>query len=93
MKSMGRVYDHVIPEMERQIREALEERFITSVLALENDERQKLLSWVPVIKDTVEEAQQEAADLAANLVEAHRDSHVAPMEGCNENRSGGESAS
>lgn len=93
MKGMGRVYDHVTPEMERQIREALEERFITSVLALEDDERQKLLSWVPVIKDTVETAQQEAADLAANLVGAHRDAHLAPMEASNENRSGGGSAS
>ncbi|MFG1819818.1 tyrosine-type recombinase/integrase [Kribbella sp. NPDC049174] len=44
MKGMGRVYDHVTPEMERQILEALEERFVTSVLALEDDEREKLLS-------------------------------------------------
>lgn len=67
MKGMGRVYDHVTLRWSG-IREALEERFITSVLALEDDERQKLLSWVPVIKDIVEKAQQEAADLAANLV-------------------------
>ena len=52
MKGMGRVYDHVTPEMERQISEALEDRWVTSVLALDADERAKLLTWVPVIKDT-----------------------------------------
>jgi integrase len=50
MKGMGRVYDHVTPEMERQICEALEERFLSSVLTLEEDERQALLAKVPVIK-------------------------------------------
>ena len=44
MKGMGRVYDHVTPEMERQISEALEDRWVTSVLALDNDERERLLT-------------------------------------------------
>jgi hypothetical protein len=44
MKGMGRVYDHVTPEMERQVLTALEERWVASVLALEEDERQKLLA-------------------------------------------------
>jgi hypothetical protein len=45
---MGRVYDHVMPEMERQILEALEQRFLSFVLALDDAEREKLLAWVPV---------------------------------------------
>jgi hypothetical protein len=39
MKGTGRVYEHVTPEMERQILEALEERFLSSVLALDDAER------------------------------------------------------
>jgi hypothetical protein len=31
---MARVYDHVTPEMERQVSSALEERWVGSVLAL-----------------------------------------------------------
>jgi hypothetical protein len=78
MKGMGRVYDHVTPEMERQILTALEERWVASVLALEEDERQKLLAWVPVIKDTVEKAQQETAMLAAKVVGVDRLSQISP---------------
>jgi hypothetical protein len=47
MKGMGRIYDHVTPEMERQISEVLEDRWVTSVLALDDSEREKLLTWVP----------------------------------------------
>ena len=36
-----------------------------ALLALEEDEREKPLTWVPVIKDTIEKAQQEAEKLAA----------------------------
>lgn len=93
MKGMGRVYDHVTPEMERQILEALEERFVTSVLELDEDEREKLLGWVPVIKDTIVKAQREAEDLAARLVGGERFSQISPTDPSNENRSGGESAS
>jgi hypothetical protein len=93
MKGMGRVYDHVTQEMERQILTALEERWIDSVLALEEAERQKLLAWVPVIKDTIEKAQEEAALLAAKLVGGERFSQISPTTRSNENRPGGESAS
>ncbi|MEU4198025.1 hypothetical protein AB0E69_39445 [Kribbella sp. NPDC026611] len=72
MKGMGRMYDHVTPEMERQILEALDERFLSSVLALDDGEREKLLAWVPVIKDTVEKAPQEAEKLADKVVGAER---------------------
>lgn len=34
VKGMARVYDHVTPEMERQVSSALEERWVGSVLAL-----------------------------------------------------------
>ncbi|WUJ68184.1 hypothetical protein OG809_24095 [Kribbella soli] len=88
VKGMG-VYDHVTPETERQILEALEERFLSSVLALDDDEREKLLAWVPVIKGTVEKAQREAAKLATKLVGVDFRSH-GPLK---RNRSGGESAS
>ena len=44
-----------------------------------------------MIKDTVEKARQEAADLAATLVGAHRDFHVAPMEALTRTVQGGES--
>jgi hypothetical protein len=72
MKGMGRVYDHVTPEMERQILITLEERWVASVIALEEDERQKLLAWVPVIKDTIDKAQEQAAMVAAKLVGGER---------------------
>ena len=92
MKGMGRVYDHVTPEMERQISEALEDRWVTSVLALDNDERERLLTWVPVVKDTIEKAQQEATTLAAKLVGGERFSQISPTGASNENKPGGESA-
>jgi hypothetical protein len=61
--------------MERQILEALEERFQTSVLALADDEREKLLAWVPVIKGTGEKVQQETEQLASKLVGVDFRSH------------------
>jgi integrase len=93
MKGMGRVYDHVTPEMERQISDALEDRFVTSVLALDEGEREKLLTWVPVIKDTVEKAKRQAEKLASKLVGVDFGSQTAPMDPSNKNRSGGGSAS
>lgn len=93
MKGMGRVYDHVTPEMERRISEALEDRWVTSVLALDDDEQEKLLTRVPAIKDTIEKAQHEAETLAAKLVGGERFSQISPTEASNENRPGGESAS
>ena len=90
MKGMGRVYDHVTPEMERQISEALEERFLSSVLALEEDERQALVVRVPVIRDTVERAQRETEMLTARLVGDEQFSQISPTGPTNENRSGAE---
>jgi hypothetical protein len=72
MKGMARVYDHVTPEMEQQVLDALEVRFIASVLELTEPERQTLLTWVPVIKTTVEKAQREAEELAAKVVGGDR---------------------
>jgi hypothetical protein len=93
LKGMGRVYDHVTPEMERQIRDALEERWIMSVLALDESERQNLLRWVPVIKDTVEKAQEEAARLAAKVVGGDRFSQISPTGSSAGESSGGRDAS
>ncbi|WP_202869660.1 tyrosine-type recombinase/integrase [Kribbella caucasensis] len=93
VKGMGRVYDHVTPEMERQILAALEERWIASVLALEEDERQKLLGRVPVIRDTIKKAQQEAAMLAAKLVGGERFSQISPTGTLGGESSGGRDAS
>ncbi|HEU4946387.1 MAG TPA: hypothetical protein VFT31_04475 [Kribbella sp.] len=39
---------------------------------------QKLLTWVPAIKDTIEEAQQEAEMLAAKLGGGERFSQISP---------------
>lgn len=74
-------------------RAALEERWLASVLALEEDERQKLLAWVPVIKKSIEKAQEEAVTLAAMLVGGERFSQISPTGPSNENRPGDESAS
>lgn len=80
------------PGIDRQL-EVLEERFVASVLALEDDEREKLLSWVPVIRDTIETAEQDAEMLTAKLVGAERFSQISPTDPSNENRSGGGTAS
>ena len=53
----------------------------------------RFLTRVPVIKDAVEKAQQEAEMLAAKLVGGERFSQISPTGPTNENRSGGESAS
>ena len=75
MKGMGRVYDHVTLEMDRQILEALEDRFVTSVLALDDAEQEQLLTWAPVIKDTIAKARSEAEMLAAKVVGVDLRSH------------------
>lgn len=70
----------------------LEDRWVTSVLALDEHEREKLLTWVPVIKETIEKARQEADELAARLAGAERFSQISPTDPSNESRPG-ESAS
>ena len=47
---MARVYDHVTPEMRRQIIQALEARWWSSVAALLPDERAKLGEWFPHLR-------------------------------------------
>lgn len=64
--------------------EVLEERFVTSVLALEEAERAKLLSWPPVIRDTIIRAQHEAEMLATKLVGGERFSQISPTGPSNE---------
>ncbi|RZU24367.1 hypothetical protein EV645_0328 [Kribbella rubisoli] len=93
MKGMGRVYAYVTLEMERQIVEAMEERFAISVLALYEDYRGKLLGGVPVIKDTIEKAHRHAEILAARPVGGERFSQISPTDPTNENRPGGENIS
>ncbi|GAA1596532.1 hypothetical protein GCM10009804_61300 [Kribbella hippodromi] len=60
---------------------------------LDADEREKLLTWVPVIRDTIEKAEEEAKKLAAKVVGVGFRSQIAPIDPSNQNRSGGESAS
>lgn len=56
----------------------LEERWVASVLALEENERQTRLARVPAIKDTIDKAQEEAAMPAATLVGGDQLSHISP---------------
>ncbi|MFC5264058.1 hypothetical protein ACFPJ1_18265 [Kribbella qitaiheensis] len=58
------------------------------MLALEEDERQKLLAWVPVIKKSIEKAQEEAVTLAAMLVGGERFSQISPTGPSNETGQG-----
>ena len=52
MKGMARVYDHVTPEMRRQVIQALEARWWSSVAALLPSERARLGEWFPHLRGT-----------------------------------------
>ncbi|MFI9389162.1 tyrosine-type recombinase/integrase [Kutzneria sp. NPDC052558] len=54
MRGMGRIYDHVTPEMRRQIIEALEARWRSSLAALRPEERARLASWFPHVRATID---------------------------------------
>jgi integrase len=54
MRGMGRVYEHVTPEMERQIIDALEARWASSLLALRTEDQEKLLGWFPHLGPVIE---------------------------------------
>ncbi|WP_020672539.1 hypothetical protein [Amycolatopsis nigrescens] len=64
MKGMARVYDHVTPQMRRQILDALEARWITSLVALTPAERAQLGEWFPHLRATFTELRLEAAPKA-----------------------------
>jgi hypothetical protein len=49
-KGMARIYDHVTPAMVRQIIQALEARWASSLLALTAEERERLASWFPHLR-------------------------------------------
>ncbi|WP_246025858.1 site-specific integrase [Saccharopolyspora antimicrobica] len=51
MKGIGRVYDHVTPEMERQVLDVLEARWRASVAALTAAERAQLMLWFPCLRE------------------------------------------
>lgn len=57
MRGMGRVYDHVTPEMERQVVDALEERWSASLGVLSAAERGKLLGWIPNLRPAMAEVE------------------------------------
>jgi hypothetical protein len=59
------------------------------VRALDNEGRDKLLTWVPVLEGTVGMAQQETETLVAG----ERFSQISPTGLSNKNRSGSEDAS
>ncbi|QUQ67061.1 phage integrase family protein [Kutzneria sp. CA-103260] len=50
MKGMGRVYDHVTPEMRRQAIEVTEARWQSSLAALLPEEQARLASWFPHVR-------------------------------------------
>ncbi|WP_113692931.1 tyrosine-type recombinase/integrase [Amycolatopsis albispora] len=52
MKGMARVYDHITPEMERAVIQALERRWLASLNALRPTERTKLGEWFPHLRKT-----------------------------------------
>ncbi|MGW0227385.1 tyrosine-type recombinase/integrase [Actinopolymorpha singaporensis] len=56
MPGIARVYEHVTPEMQQQVSEVLEARWLTAALALEEDELAKLLDWVPQLRSAIEAA-------------------------------------
>ncbi|MGC7097676.1 integrase [Amycolatopsis lurida] len=61
MKGMARVYDHITPEMERMVIQALETRWLASLNALNAAERTKLGEWFPHLKQTRPETYLEPA--------------------------------
>jgi hypothetical protein len=61
MKGMGRIYDHVTPEMRRQIIEVLEARWLASLAALRPGERARLVSWFPHVRATIDALPRDAA--------------------------------
>ncbi|MBB5850495.1 hypothetical protein ACFQ05_32445 [Amycolatopsis umgeniensis] len=64
MKGIARVYDHVTPLMRRQILQALETRWIGSLVALTPSERTKLGEWFPYLHATFRDGQLETAPRA-----------------------------
>ncbi|WP_433272726.1 hypothetical protein ACQPZF_17160 [Actinosynnema sp. CS-041913] len=56
MKGVARVYDHVTSVMLEQIRESLESRWVTSLLALHDDELARIIGWFPHLGPVVEGA-------------------------------------
>ena len=52
MKGIGRIYDHVTPVMRRQILDALETRWLGSLVALNARERDQLVAWFPHLRTT-----------------------------------------
>lgn len=61
MKGMGRVYDHVTPEMRRQLIEVLEARWRSSLRALRPEERAGLVSWFPHVQVMIDALPRDAA--------------------------------
>ncbi|MFJ4100307.1 hypothetical protein [Amycolatopsis japonica] len=64
MKGIARVYDHVTPLMRRQILQALESRWIGSLVALTPSERTKLGEWFPHLHATFGDMRLETAPKA-----------------------------
>jgi len=81
MRGMGRVYEHVTPQMERQVLDVLERRWIGSLLALKDDERAQLVGRLPHLGLVIEEAKQAHEDQearAAVVVDLPNLSHSRP---------------
>lgn len=61
LKGIGRVYDHVTPEMRCQIIDALEARWLASLKALRPHELRTLVSWFPHVRASLDALPQDAA--------------------------------
>jgi hypothetical protein len=51
MLGMARVYEHVTPQMRKRVLSALESRWMQSVAALSDQERETLFGAVPLLEE------------------------------------------
>ncbi|MGH3484718.1 MAG: tyrosine-type recombinase/integrase [Nocardioidaceae bacterium] len=61
MPGIAKIYEHVTPEMERRVSDALETRWLGSLSALTDDERSRLATWVADLTESIEAASRSRA--------------------------------
>ncbi|QFU88273.1 hypothetical protein [Amycolatopsis sp. YIM 10] len=69
MKGIARVYDHITPEMERAVIQALERRWLNSLNALRPTERTKLGEWFPHLRQTRPVGELESAPRTVSIAQ------------------------
>jgi integrase len=67
MKGIGRIYDHVTPEMRRQILLTLEQRWQTSLTMVTPAEQASLIGWFPHLGPVIEKLRVPAARSIAQI--------------------------